>query len=70
MDRYTVAYQGGQSRTGTGAVDYMLAVIDGAELYAERASDESDENANYDDLRADILEQAEEQGIEAVCLTF
>ena len=37
MDKIKVQYMGGESRCQPGvAVDYMLAEVDGTELYAER----------------------------------
>lgn len=65
-----VDYEGGGSRTHPGmAVDYMLVVIDGAELYAERPA-QDEEDASYSELREDIVEQAREAGIDPIRLVF
>ena len=40
------------------------------EMYAEREMVEGDETATYDDLKADILRQAEENGIDKDSLIF
>lgn len=69
MKKYDVDYQGGESRYGIEPVDYMLVRIDDTELYAE-APAQDDENANYDDLKAAILEQAAENDIPAEWLKF
>lgn len=68
-DKYEVDYQSGESRYGIEPVDYMLVKIDDTELYAE-APAQDDENANYDELKAAILEQAAENGIPAEWLKF
>lgn len=68
-DRYEVDYQGGESRYGIEPVDYMLVKIDDIELYAE-APAQDDENANYDELKTAILEQAAEHDIPAEWLKF
>ena len=65
-----VDYQGGQSRYGAHAVDYMLAVVDGVELYAELPPVEDDETGTYDDLKAEIISQAKAKGIEINRLQF
>lgn len=73
MKKFNVFYAGGEARgiIENGAlaeVDYMMVYIpdpeddDVIELYAERKAVEDDENANYDDLLEDILEQAEAYG--------
>ena len=69
MKRYDVDYQGGESRYGIEPVDYMLVKIDDIELYAE-APAQDDENANYDELKTAILEQAAEHDIPAERLKF
>lgn len=78
MQRVHVIYQGGESRYNPGnAVDFMLAVVDGVELYAEADPDDYgygepgyEETATYDDLKAAILGQAAEHGIPAIKLDF
>ncbi len=69
MKKYEVDYQGGESRYGIEPVDYMLVMIDDIELYAE-APAQDDENANYDELKTAILEQAAEHDIPAEWLKF
>ena len=69
ITRYVVRYEGGESRTQPGrAVDYMLAVVDGVELYAETPA--TDDASSYDELRAEIIRQAAEVGISADQLSF
>lgn len=65
-----VEYQCGQSRSGEGIADYMRAEIDGVELYAEAEPVEGDETGTYDELRAEIIRQAEENGIDTGKLQF
>lgn len=65
-----VEYQGGESRHGSGAVDYMLARAGAVELYAEAPADPADDTATYDALKADILRQAEAAGIQQADLQF
>lgn len=74
MKKFNVRYEGGEARGiiengALASVDYMIVYIpdpedddEVIELYAERIADENDENANYDDLVSDILEQAEKYG--------
>lgn len=70
MEKHNVDYQGGESRFNPGqSVDYMLVVVDDTELYAERNA-QDDENANYDDLRAEIIAQAGVSGIPVSALRF
>ncbi len=69
MKRFEVEYESGQSRHGDEGIDYMLAVVDGVELYAEAPPGE-DETATYDDLKAAILEQATQKGIDPATLVF
>ena len=70
MTQTLVQYQGGESRTEAGrAVDYMLAIVDGHELYAE-AEPGSTEAATYEQLKKAILEQAVSLGISSDCLRF
>ena len=74
MKKYKVEYQGGEGRYTTAAVDWMMVTIETddepIELYAEREMVEGDETATYDDLKADILRQAEENGIDKDSLIF
>lgn len=65
-----VEYQCGQSRSGECIVDYMRAEVDGVELYAEAEPVEGDETGTYDELRAEIIRQAEENGIDTEKLRF
>ena len=65
-----IEYQSGQSRSGEGIADYMRAEVDGVELYAEAEPVEGDETGTYDELRAEIIRQAEENGIDAEKLLF
>ena len=70
MKKYIVDYKSGDSRTNPGvSVDYMIAIVDGVELYAETITQDN-ENANYDELKASIIEQANEHGICADTLIF
>ena len=74
MKKFNVYYDGGEARAlfengVLAGVDYMMVHIpapedneENIELYAERIADENDENANFDDLVSDILEQAKEYG--------
>ena len=74
MKKYKVTYQGGEGRYTTAAVDWMMVTVETddepLELYAEREMVEGDETATYDDLKADILRQAEENGIDKDSLIF
>lgn len=71
MEKVLVEFCGGESGKSNEAVNYMLAVIDGVELYAEiGVPAESDEEYGYDDLKAEILRQAEKQHINSNLLTF
>lgn len=70
MDKIKVQYTGGESRYQPGiAVDYMIAVVDNTELYAERPT-AADEYANYNELKDDILESARMNGIDTDRLVF
>lgn len=67
-----VEFNGGQGRKTDAAVNYMLAEIDGVELYAEM---EIPENANpdeygYDELKDEIIKQAKENKIDTSLLKF
>jgi hypothetical protein len=79
MKKITVKYEAGESRTRTTkaedgrtvalAVDYVLATVTGGEddeleLYAEAEPVEDDETGTYDDLKAEIVRQAEESKID------
>lgn len=67
-----VLFEGGESRNNPGkAVDYMLVTLtDGTELYAEADAVEGSDWANFDDLKAQILEQASQNGIDHNRLYF
>jgi hypothetical protein len=67
-----VIFEGGESRNRPGiAVDYMLVTLtDGTELYAEAEAVEGKDWANFDDLKTEILQQAEEKGISPDRLNF
>jgi hypothetical protein len=80
-----VKYEAGESRTRTTkteegstamlSVDYMLATTADSEgneieLYAEAEPAEGDETATYDNLKAEILCQANEFGIDPEILRF
>jgi hypothetical protein len=70
MKKYTVEYKAGDSRMNPGvSVDYMLVKVDDVELYAEAVA-QDDESANYNELKASIIEQAREHGIDANALIF
>jgi hypothetical protein len=70
MKKYTVEYKSGDSRMSPGtSVDYMLVKVNDVELYAETVS-RDDESATYDELKASIIEQAREHGIDAGYLIF
>ncbi len=67
-----VEFSGGPGRNVNAAVNYMLADVDGIELYAEM---EVPENANfdeygYDELKDEIIAQAKENGIDESLLKF
>ena len=67
-----VLFEGGESRNNPGkAVDYMLVTLtDGTELYAEAEPVEGNEWGTFDALKAEILDQAAEHGIEPDRLYF
>ena len=83
-DTYTVDYFGGESRKQPGkSCDYLLCYVDDedgklVELYAEALcpDDVTEETIDdwsdgvYDDLKAEIIEQAKEYGIVAEQLEF
>lgn len=71
MKYVSVEFSGGESRKSNEAVNYMLAVVDGVELYAESSVPaECDDEYGYDDLKAQILRQAEKQHIDFNSLIF
>ena len=70
MKKYIVDYKSGDSRTNPGvSVDYMIAIVDGVELYAETITQDN-ESTNYDELKASIIEQANKHGIDTDALIF
>lgn len=71
MKKYEVEFMGGESRNGQYAVNYMMVVVDGTELYAEYdLRGVEDEDAGYDELKAEIIAQAKEQGVDVDSLIF
>ena len=67
----SVEYGGGESLNNPGhAIDYMTAVVDGVELYAEMEPVDGDETGTYDSLKAAIIEQAAAAGIAVNRLRF
>jgi hypothetical protein len=73
MEKIDVIYLAGQPRdvhAHPGGVDYMLVEVDGVELYVECDPDDEDETGTYDDLKAEILLQAKEHGIDPGILKF
>lgn len=77
-----VEYKSGESRYGFGAVDYMYCLVEeggkGIELYAEVKNETwnselesyDDERATFDTLKAEIIRQALEAGINTDGLVF
>lgn len=65
-----VTYEGGQSRYGEYAVDYMLAVDGDVELYAEAVPVDGDETGTHDDLAVEIMRQAVAEGIDLTQLEW
>lgn len=67
-----VEYSGGQSRLSTKNIDYMLANVNEIELYAEADFDENrtDDTDTYEELKAEILLQAKENGVSEERLVF
>lgn len=68
MNILNIIFEGGESRNHHGkACDYMLARVDGTRIYAERLVDDrwnaNDEFDHYDELLAEIIDQAEEKGV-------
>jgi len=62
--QYPVSFMGGQSRTGTHAVDYMMAIVEGAEYYAEVLA--GDEGINYDILKEKMRDILPDGGVAAI----
>ena len=66
-----VTYQGGESRTIPGkAIDYMLATVDGVELYAEAEPNDEWDIVPFAQCKASIEEQAASHGISIARLEF
>jgi len=71
MEKIKVTYQSGESRLNPGkGIDFMIAVVDDAELYAEADPVEDEDTGSYEGLKAEILEQAELHDIAASRLQF
>lgn len=67
----SVKFNGGESRRTPGtAVDYMLARLNGLELYVELPALDDDECGNYAELRGLMIEQARDAGYDASVLCF
>ena len=64
-----VRFEGGQSRNGETAVDYMIARVGDVELYAEQPAEDDDEPWT-EDLEHEIIRQAREAGIDTRLLAF
>ena len=67
-----VEFNGGQGRKTDAAVNYMLAEIDGVELYAEKEipEDANPDEYGYDELKDEIIAQAKENDIDESLLKF
>lgn len=67
-----VEFNGGQGRKTDTAVNYMLAEIDGVELYAEMEipEDANPDEYGYDELKDEIIAQAKENDIDTSLLKF
>ena len=67
-----VEFNGGQGRKTDAAVNYMLAEIDGVELYAEMKipEDANPDEYGYDELKDEIIAQAKENKIDTSLLKF
>ena len=67
-----VEFNGGQGRKTDAAVNYMLAEIDGVELYAEMeiSEDANPDEYGYDELKDEIIAQAKENDIDESLLKF
>ena len=71
MKKYQVEFAGGESRNGEYACNYMLACVDGLELYAEYdLRGVEDEDAGYDELKAEIIAQAKKKEVDVDSLIF
>ena len=69
-DKYNVRYLCGVSRYGTHSVDWMMVEINDIELYAEVECIDPESCETYDELKAEILSQASENGIPEGWLKF
>lgn len=67
-----VEFNGGQGRKTDAAVNYMLAEIDGVELYAEMEipEDANPDEYEYDELKDEIIAQVKENDIDESLLKF
>ena len=67
-----VTFDGGQGRNTEKAVNYMIADVDGVELYAEvEIPDDADpDEYGYDELKKEIISQAKEHDIDVNQLKF
>ena len=67
-----VEFNGGQGRKTDAAVNYMLAEIDGVELYAEMEipEDANPDEYGYDELKDEIIAQAKANDIDTSLLKF
>lgn len=67
-----VEFNGGQGRKTDAAVNYMLAEIDGVELYAEMEipEDANPDEYGYDELKDEIIAQVKENKIDTSLLKF
>ena len=67
-----VTFDGGQGRNTDKAVNYMIADVDGVELYAEvEIPDDADpDEYGYDELKKEIISQAKEHDIDVNQLKF
>lgn len=70
--KYEISFEGGEGRYTTKAVNYMMAEVNGVELYAEVVLPDEDvaDDYGYEELKAEILEQAAENNIPADTLHF
>lgn len=76
MTKCKVNYQGGESRYSDAAVDYMIVKVpdpenegEMIELYAEMEAF-TDECYTHDALKAEIISQAKDNGIDPETLVF
>ena len=67
-----VEFNGGQGRKTDTAVNYMLAEVDGIELYAEMEipEDANPDEYGYHELKDEIIAQAKENDIDTSLLKF